>query len=249
MYVHESSVGYTLYIQNDYYANQTLKESEALAQGKEFLEETYDSSLDDYLNKIIENIPELKAAQESGIGIGVVILPESASSTLKEAVSQTTDKMLDEGTDEDILKSVLGIVKFNYSADIEYGQQDKYTNMHVKNESFNYDMDALNDVLSKFQEIYSSNGELSAGLSKFSEYLNTIYNDLAQSTNSSSETIATVSKEDETSNDLVGTLMQELDKSEEGTTDGSSELTKKLYKDYIKSLSSHLTGGLLQQTS
>ena len=53
MYVHESGVGYTLYIQNNQYANQTLKERKALEQGKEFLNESYDSGLNDYLNKII----------------------------------------------------------------------------------------------------------------------------------------------------------------------------------------------------
>ncbi len=246
MYVHDSGVSYTLYIQNDYYANQTLKESEALASGQELANETYDSSLDDYLNKIIENIPELKSAQDSGIGIGVVILPESASSTLKEAVSQTTDKMLDEGTDEDTLKCVLGIVKSNYSADIDFGAAVA----SIKNFSVTYDMDSLNNVLSKFQEIYSSNGELSAGLSKFSEYLNDIYTSLTNAANPTASTEETTSSTDEnTGTDLVETFIHELDKSENEATSGSEELTKKLYKNYIKSLSSSLTGGLLKQSS
>ncbi|MCD8543725.1 MAG: hypothetical protein LRY52_02390 [Sulfurospirillum cavolei] len=246
MYVHESGVGYTLYIQNDYYANQTLKESNTLDSGQNLTNETYDASLDDYLNKIIDSIPELKSAQESGVGIGVVILPQSASSTLKEAVSQTTNKMLDEGTDEDVLKSVLGIVKFNYSADVEYGSGVAT----VKNDTYSYDLESVNNILSKFQEIYGSNGNLSAGLSKFSEYLNDIYTNLTNAANpNTSMEDTTSSSNDNTGTDLVETFIQELNKSENGTTDSTEELNKKLYKNYIKSLSSSLTGGLLQQTT
>ncbi|MDD4884440.1 hypothetical protein, partial [Sulfuricurvum sp.] len=74
MYVHESGVGYTLYIQNNKYANQVLEERDAEASGK-IIDKPYDSSLDDYLNKVIDSIPELKEYEANGGGIGVVILP------------------------------------------------------------------------------------------------------------------------------------------------------------------------------
>jgi hypothetical protein len=240
MYVHESGVGYTLYIQNNKYANQVLEEREAEASGK-IIDKPYDSSLDDYLNKVIENIPELKEYEANGGGIGVIILPENTSSTLKNAVTETTNKMLDEGTDENILKGVLGIVKFNYSGDVEYGDGIATS----KNNTFDYDLKAANDVLSKFKDIYASNGELSSGLGKFSEYLNEIYsilkNEANPTTSSKTETTS------DTKNDLVDILVEEMDKNKEGSTTRTEELQKNLYKKYIKSLSSNLTSGLFQQ--
>lgn len=245
MYVHESGVGYTLYIQNDKYANQVLEEREAEASGT-IIDKPYDSSLHDYLEKVVASIPELKEYEANGGGIGVVILPESASSMLKDAVSQTSDKMLNEGEDENILKGVLGIIKYNYSWDIEYGKADKYTDMHIKNESWSYDMEAVNNILNKFKDIYASNGALSAGLGKFSEYLNEIYEMLQKEANPTSEAKTTTN---DTKNDLVDTLIQEMEKSEDDKTPGPEQLNKALYKKYIKSLTSNLTSGLLQQTS
>ena len=242
MYVHESGVGYTLYIQNDTYANQVLEEREAEASGA-ITDKPYDSSLHDYLEKVIASIPELKEYEANGGGIGVVILPESASSTLKNAVSQTSDKMLEEGTDENILKGVLGIIKFNYSADVEYGSGIATS----KNSTYTYDLESVNNVLSKFKDIYASNGALSAGLGKFSQYLGEIYDELQKDANPKSDTETTATNSAD--NDLVETLIHEIEKSEEGTTTGADELNKKLYKDYIKSLKSSLTGGLLQQSS
>jgi len=241
MYVHESGVGYTLYIQNDKYANQVLEEREAETSGK-IVDKPYDSSLHDYLEKVIASIPELKEYEANGGGIGVVILPESASSTLKDALSQTTHKMLEEGEDENILKGVLGIVKYNYSMEVEYGNGIAT----IKNDTFNFDLESVNNVLNKFQEIYASNGALSAGLSKFSSYLNEIYGILKNEANpEKNETTAT----ENTKNDLVETLVKEIEKSEDKVTNGTEELTKSLYKKYIKSLTSNLTSGLLSQTS
>ena len=240
MYVHESGVGYTLYIQNDKYANQVLEKREAEASGK-IVDKPYDSSLHDYLEKVIASIPELKEYEANGGGIGVVILPESASSTLKDAVSQTTDKMLEEGTDEDILKGVLGIVKFNYSGDVEYGNGIATS----KNDVFTYDLESVNNVLNKFKDIYASNGALSAGLGKFSEYLNEIYAMLQKEANPTSDADKTATND--TKNDLVDTLIQEMEKSEDDTAPGPEQLNKALYKKYIKSLTSNLTSGLLQQ--
>ncbi|KFL33061.1 MULTISPECIES: hypothetical protein [unclassified Sulfurospirillum] len=238
-----SGVGYTIFIQSDYYANRNLEIANAMQSGEEW---SSDTDLEAYIEKIKESIPELKAADDAGLAIDIVILPETASSTLKNAVNQTTQKMIDDGADEDVLKSVLGIVKYNYFSTIDFGSSGV---ANVTNSLLTYDKDQLSNVLNVFKDIYSSNGELSAGLSQFSDYLDAIYSSLTDTSSSSSTTTTTASSEEETSNDFVETLIQELENSEEGTTTGSEELTKKLYKDYIKSLSSNLTGGLLQQHS
>lgn len=193
---------------------------------------------------MIDSIPELKDYKANGGGIGVVILPESTSSILKEAVNQTTSKMLDKGTDENILKGILGIVKFNYSMDVEYGDGIS----RIKNDTFDFDLKAANDVLSKFQDIYASNGELSKGLGQFSEYLNEIYTILKKEANPESNGIKTdIASSSDTKNDLVDILVEEIDKNKAGSTAGTEELQKNLYKKYIKSLSSNLTSGLFQQ--
>lgn len=239
MYVHESGVGYWLYIQNDKYANQVLEDREAEASGT-VVDKPYDSSLHDYLEKVIASIPELKEYEANGGGIGVVILPESASSTLKESVSRTSDKMLDEGTDENILKGVLGIIKYNYSGDVEYGDGVATS----KNDVFTYDLESVNNVLNKFKDIYASNGALSAGLGRFSEYLSEIYAMLQKEATPTSEAKTTTS---ETKNDLVDTFIHEMEKSKDNTAPGPEQLNKALYKKYIKSLTNNLTSGLLQQ--
>lgn len=246
MYVHESGVNYSLYLQNDKFANEFLKDNTIFIgiAGENYLKETSSSDLGDYLRKVVDSIPELKAAMETGsAGLMVFILPESTSPIVKDAVEQTTQKMLDEGTDENVLKGILGIVKENYSFDIEYGPAVS----HIKNDVRNYDMEALNGVLSKFKEIYKSNTELSNGLDKFSRYVNEIYDILQHEASYTSDTESSTSKNND--NDLVETLMQEMEKSEDDKTPGADQLNKKLYKNYIKSLKSSLVGGLLQQSS
>lgn len=179
MYVHESGVGYTLYIQNNKYANQVLEEREAESSGK-IIDKPYDKS----------------------------------------------------------------IVKFNYSMDVEYGDGIS----RIKNDTFDFDLKAANDVLSKFQDIYASNGELSKGLGQFSEYLNEIYTILKKEANPESNGIKTdIASSSDTKNDLVNILVEEIDKNKAGSTAGTEELQKNLYKKYIKSLSSNLTSGLFQQ--
>ncbi len=248
MYIHESGVNYTLYLQNDKFANEFINEHSLFIgiAGENYAQDTASSDLGSYLKKVVDSVPELKAAMDTGsASLTVFILPESTSSVVKDAVSQTTDKMLDEGTDETILKSILGIVKDNYSFDIEYGPAVS----HIKNDTVNYDMDALNTVLSKFKDIYSSNTELANGLGKFSQYVNEIYDFLKHEANPTSDEETTSATTDETKNDLVDTLMKEMDKSEEDKTFGDKELDKKLYKKYIKSLTTTLKGNLLQQSS
>ena len=156
-----SGVGYTIFIQSDYYANRNLEIANAMQSGEEW---SSDTDLEAYIEKVKESIPELKAADDAGLAIDVVILPETASSTLKDAVNQTTQKMIDDGTDEDVLKSVLGIVKYNYSSTIDFGSSGV---ANFTNSSLTYDKDQLSNILNVFKDIYSSNGELSAGLSQF----------------------------------------------------------------------------------
>ena len=173
MYTHQTGSFYTLYLQNDYYAQKNYADTQAILSGNE-ASLTLDKGLDDYLNKIIDAIPELKAADQQGIGIGVVILPESASNDLKQSVSGATDQMIKDGTDPDILKGVLGIVKGEWSGDVE--MHDGYA--LSKNDTFSYDINALNGVLEKVKNAYGTDKALSEALSKFADYLNDIWEHL-----------------------------------------------------------------------
>ncbi|MDD5373493.1 MAG: hypothetical protein PHO62_08715 [Sulfurimonas sp.] len=173
MYTHQTGSFYTLYLQNDYYAQKTLENRAAIDKsgGNWALSEPFDKGLDDYLSKIIELIPELKEAEQKGIGIGVEILPESASADLKQGVSLATDKMIKDGTDPDILKSVLGFVKGEWSGDVE--MHDGYA--LSKNDTFSYDTAALKNVMEKFKDAYGTDTALSEAMAKFADYLNEIW--------------------------------------------------------------------------
>jgi len=173
MYTHQTGSFYTLYLQNDYYAQKNYADTQAILSGNE-ASLTLDKGLDDYLNKIIDAIPELKAADQQGIGIGVVILPESASNDLKQSVSGATDQMIKDGTDPDILKGVLGIVKGEWSGDVEMHNGYALS----KNDTFSYDINALNGVLEKVKNAYGTDKTLSEALSKFADYLNEIWEHL-----------------------------------------------------------------------
>jgi hypothetical protein len=170
MYLTQSGTGYTVYLQNNYYAQKNIDDTQAILSGNE-ASLTLDKELDDYLNKIVDSIPELKASQEAGIGVGFVILPESASSDLKQSVSFATDKMLQTGTNPEILKGVLGIVKDTFS--LEYENHIGYTS--VKNYQHSVDMNSLNNTMEKFKDAYGTDTALSEAMAKFADYLNEIW--------------------------------------------------------------------------
>jgi len=176
MFVHRSGISYTLYLQNNYYAQQTLKNREEIDKsgGNWAQSGDMDKGLDDYLSKIIDAIPELKEAEKKGIGIGVVILPESSSDVLKQSVSAATDQMIADGTDPDILKDVLGIVKDTFSCDIE--NNNGYA--LIKNLTSTADSNDLNNMLENFKNAYGTDKTLSEALSKFADYLNEIWEHL-----------------------------------------------------------------------
>lgn len=176
MYTHQTGSFYTLYLQNDYYAQEILKNRDAIDKsgGNWASSEPIDKGFNDYLDKIIDLIPELKEAEQKGIGIGVEILPESASADLKQGVSLATDKMIKDGTDPDILKAVLGVVKGTWSGDVEMHNGYALS----KNDTFSYDTDALDNVMQKFKNAYGTDKSLSEALAKFADYLNEIWGHL-----------------------------------------------------------------------
>jgi hypothetical protein len=170
MYLTQSGTGYTVYLQNNYYAQKNLDDTQAILSGNE-ASLTLDKELDDYLNKIVDSIPELKASQEAGIGVGFVILPESASADLKQSISFATDKMVQTGTNPEILKGILGIVKDTFS--LEYENHMGYTS--VKNYQHSVDMNSLNNIMDKFKDSYGTDTALSEAMAKFADYLNEIW--------------------------------------------------------------------------
>lgn len=173
MYLKESGTGYTVYLQNNYYAQKNYVDTQAILSGNEDAL-TLDKGLDDYLNKIIDAIPELKASQEAGIGVGFVILPESSSDSLKQSISAATDKMIKDGTDSDLLKGILGIVKDKFS--LEYENHPGYTS--IQNYKSSVDTNSLNHLMENFKNAYGTDKALSEALSKFADYLNDIWEHL-----------------------------------------------------------------------
>ena len=176
MYTHQTGSFYTLYLQNNYYAQKTLENREAIDKsgGNWAQSGELDKGLDDYLNKIIDNIPELKEAKQKGIGIGVEILPESTSVDIKQSVSLATNKMIKDGIDPDILKAVLGVVKGEWSGDVE--MHDGYA--LSKNDTFSYDMSSLNNIIDKVKNAYGTDKTLGEAIAKFADYLNDIWGHL-----------------------------------------------------------------------
>ncbi|WP_024955444.1 hypothetical protein [Sulfurospirillum arcachonense] len=242
MHVDKTGTGYTLFIQNNKYADLCAKERE---QNGSLTQEEY-KGLDDYLNEIIDSIPELKASKESGEGIGVYILPEGTSKEVTDAVDATTKKMLDEGTDENLLKAVLGIVKYNYSYSADETQSMGM--ITAKNASFKVecDMEALNNVLDMFEEIYMADEKVSATFSKFKDYINQAYDSLEMYAGEENPVESTV--KNEMKNDLVDTLTAELDKGEDKDVDELKTVQDLMYEKFRKSIaSSKITGKVFQQ--
>lgn len=176
MYVHQSGTSYTIYLQNNKYANQTLENRAAIAKdGENWVGSGgLDKGLDDYLNKIIDAIPELKASQEAGIGVGFVILPESTSNSIKQSVSYVADQMIKDGTDPDLLKGILGIVQEAFSYDVE--NSNGYAT--IKNDTSSANQSDLNALMENFKNAYGTDKKLSESLSKFTDYLNEIWGHL-----------------------------------------------------------------------
>lgn len=191
MYVHKSGTSYTVYLQNNQYAQQTLKERENINQnGGNWTPDKLDKGLDDYLNSIVNTIPELKKSQEAGIGVGVVILPESTSHDLKQSISIATDQMIKEGTDPNTLKGVLGIVKDTFSYDMEMNNGYAL----IKNYTSSVNMNDLSNLMENIKNKYGADQKLSEALSKFADYLNEIWGHLSeQSGNSKTGSIFTPS--------------------------------------------------------
>jgi hypothetical protein len=173
MYTQQTGSFYTFFLQNDYYAQKNLSDTQAISSGKK-ASLALDKGLDDYLNKIIDNIPELKEAKQKGIGIGVVILPESASDDLKQSVSLATNKMIQDGISPNILKGVLGVIKGEWSGNVEI--HDGYA--LSKNDTFSYDTNALNNIMDKINNAYGMDKPLSEALAEFADYLNEIWGHL-----------------------------------------------------------------------
>ncbi len=180
MYIHQSGTSYTVYLQNNKYAQQTLENREEItsSSGNRAQSGELDKGLDDYLNKIVNAIPELKASQEAGIGVGFVILPEGSSDNLKQSVSLATDRMIKNGADTNILKGILGVVREAFSYDIE--NNNGYST--IKNDTSSTNINDINSVMDKIKDTYETDKQLCESLSKFSGYLNEIWNHLNDQT-------------------------------------------------------------------
>jgi len=86
--------------------------------------------------------------------------------------------MIKDGTDPDILKAVLGVVKGEWSGDVEMHNGYALS----KNDTFSYDTNALKNLMENFKNTYGTNKTLSEAMAKFADYLNDIWEHLNKDT-------------------------------------------------------------------
>ena len=144
MQVNKNGTMYDIYVKNDYFYKKAYSDGE----------DKLDLSIDDYMRKVQDSIPELKNVSIGDISIH--ILPENGS----DKSSSSTDDAKDD---------IIGVVssKYSYSGD----ETMHGGTLESKNAEFNisYDKSSIQNLLDKIRFIYSTDKELSQ---KVDEYTN-----------------------------------------------------------------------------
>jgi len=147
MQVNKNGTMYDVYVKNDYFYKKAYSDG----GGK------LDLSIDDYMRKVQDSIPELK---DVSIGdISIHILPENGS----DKSSSSTDDAKDD---------IIGVVssKYSYSGD----ETMRGGTLESKNAEFNisYDKSSVQNLLDKIRFIYSTDKELSQKVDKYTNPYN-----------------------------------------------------------------------------
>jgi hypothetical protein len=147
MQINKHGTMYDVYVKNDYFYNKGYSQS-----GNEL-----DLSVDDYMRKIQNAIPELKDVSISDVSIH--ILPEGATNKN----SSLTDEVADD---------IIGVVSSKYSYSADEKQQAGTLELENLNFSVTYDKSSIQNLLDKLRFVYKNDENLSHKIDKYSNPYN-----------------------------------------------------------------------------
>ena len=147
MQINKHGTMYDVYVKNDYFYNKGYSQS-----GSEL-----DLSIDDYMRKIQNAIPELKDVSISDVSIH--ILPEGA-----------TDK--NSGLTDEVADDIIGVVSSKYSYSADEKQQAGTLELENLNFSITYDKSSIQNLLDKLRFVYKNDENLSNKIDRYSNPYN-----------------------------------------------------------------------------
>ena len=147
MQINKHGTMYDVYVKNDYFYNKGYSQS-----GNEL-----DLSVDDYMRKIQNAIPELRDVSISDVSIH--ILPEGATNKN----SSLTDEVADD---------IIGVVSSKYSYSADEKQQAGTLELENLNFSITYDKSSIQNLLDKLRFVYKNDENLSHKIDKYSNPYN-----------------------------------------------------------------------------
>lgn len=147
MQINKHGTMYDVYVKNDYFYNKGYSQS-----GSEL-----DLSIDDYMRKIQNAIPELKDVSISDVSVH--ILPEGAA----DKNSSLTDEVADD---------IIGVVSSKYSYSADEKQQAGTLELENLNFSITYDKSSIQNLLDKLRFVYKNDENLSNKIDKYSNPYN-----------------------------------------------------------------------------
>ena len=147
MQINKHGTMYDVYVKNDYFYNKGYSQS-----GNEL-----DLSVDDYMRKIQNAIPELRDVSISDVSIH--ILPEGATNKN----SSLTDEVADD---------IIGVVSSKYSYSADEKQQAGTLELENLNFSVTYDKSSIQNLLDKLRFVYKNDENLSHKIDKYSNPYN-----------------------------------------------------------------------------
>ena len=147
MQINKHGTMYDVYVKNDYFYNKGYSQS-----GNEL-----DLSVDDYMRKIQNAIPELKDVSISDVSVHI----------LPEGVADKNSSLTDEVADD-----IIGVVSSKYSYSADEKQQAGTLELENLNFSVTYDKSSIQNLLDKLRFVYKNDENLSHKIDKYSNPYN-----------------------------------------------------------------------------
>ncbi len=165
VYNHQDYTCYKVYVANDKYGDlDPIKDSDK-----------YDG-VDELIQKIVDSIPELKGL--SGEKISFSFMPENTHTDTKNIVAKSINDMQDKNTNEDVLKSVVGVVAYHFTYNGWDENKGGMTESSDYSFTMQYDKNSLQKTLDNFKQRYGLDTKTAKGLDDYSNFIEYNFNEL-----------------------------------------------------------------------